>query len=64
MDSFRKDTEMVVEEEDQDEDYSCKNAELDNRPDLFKSVIDKSSSGGLVVSLQSCESFFWLDYKK
>lgn len=35
MDSFRKDTEMVVEEEDQDEDYSCKNAELDNRPDLF-----------------------------
>ena len=26
VDSVRKDTEMVVEEEDQDEHYSCKNA--------------------------------------
>lgn len=63
MDSFRKDTEVVVEEENQDEDYSCKNAKLDNRPDLSKSVSDNASSGGLVVSLQSCESFFWLDLK-
>lgn len=26
VDCFRKNTEMVVEEEDQNKDYSCKNA--------------------------------------